>query len=248
LFASDWGGYDVASLREEFIMTRFRQIAVVCLGLFAISVGRAADAPATQPATDQQRMESWWDDLKDEEPNASRALLNFSSKPEQTIVFFKDRVVPLKIAADDVAVLITSLGNDKESVWKPAFEQLEYFDPRLCIDLPTLMQDSKETIARIRLVEVLSDVPPGTFKDKDIQLRSAPNGSFNFTGDRGSWWAEPQISRLARRKWTRATRAISLLAHIGTPEAMAIIRDMASGHPDAQPTKVAKEMLASPGK
>jgi hypothetical protein len=34
-----------------------------------------------------------------------------------------------------------------------------------------------------------------------------------------------------------------LLEHIGTPEAVAILKDMASGHPDAQPTRVAREAL-----
>jgi hypothetical protein len=46
-----------------------------------------------------------------------------------------------------------------------------------------------------------------------------------------------------KKKWTRAVRAIVLLEHIGTPDATAIIKDMATGHPDAYPSKVAKEAL-----
>ncbi len=38
-------------------------------------------------------------------------------------------------------------------------------------------------------------------------------------------------------------RAILLLKHIGTPGAVAILKDMATGHPDAQPTKVARDCL-----
>jgi hypothetical protein len=45
------------------------------------------------------------------------------------------------------------------------------------------------------------------------------------------------------KKWTRAVRAIVLLEHIGTPDATAILKDMATGHPDAYPSKVAKEAL-----
>ena len=37
--------------------------------------------------------------------------------------------------------------------------------------------------------------------------------------------------------------AIVLLEHIGTPEASAILNDLATGHPDAYPTKVAKDSL-----
>jgi hypothetical protein len=47
-----------------------------------------------------------------------------------------------------------------------------------------------------------------------------------------------------KRKWNQAVRAIVLLEHIGTPDALAILRDMASGHPEAQPTRTAVEALA----
>jgi hypothetical protein len=38
-------------------------------------------------------------------------------------------------------------------------------------------------------------------------------------------------------------RAILLLEHIGTPGAFAILKEMATSHPDAQPTKVARDCL-----
>jgi hypothetical protein len=38
-----------------------------------------------------------------------------------------------------------------------------------------------------------------------------------------------------------------LLEHFGTPDAIAILKDMASGNADAQPTKVAQEALANLG-
>jgi len=46
-----------------------------------------------------------------------------------------------------------------------------------------------------------------------------------------------------KRKWNQAVRAIVVLEHIGTPAAVAILRDMAGGHPEAQPTKTAVEAL-----
>jgi hypothetical protein len=36
---------------------------------------------------------------------------------------------------------------------------------------------------------------------------------------------------------------IVLLEHINTPQTVAILETMASGHPDAQPTKAAREAL-----
>jgi hypothetical protein len=39
-------------------------------------------------------------------------------------------------------------------------------------------------------------------------------------------------------------RAVVLLEHVGTPAAVAALRALATGHPDAQPTKAAKEAVA----
>ncbi len=39
-------------------------------------------------------------------------------------------------------------------------------------------------------------------------------------------------------------RAIILLEHIGSPDAVAILKDMATGHAEAHPTKTAVEALA----
>jgi hypothetical protein len=59
----------------------------------------------------------------------------------------------------------------------------------------------------------------------------------------GSWWAEYQVARIVKKKWARSVRAIALLEFIHTPEAVTILKEMASGHPEAQPTRVAKEAL-----
>ena len=45
-------------------------------------------------------------------------------------------------------------------------------------------------------------------------------------------------------KWFREEAAIWILEAIGTHDALAIVRHMATGHPDAWPTIAAKEVLA----
>lgn len=57
-----------------------------------------------------------------------------------------------------------------------------------------------------------------------------------------------RIRRNPKKQWTRIVRAIVLLEHIGTPEAVAILREMATGHPDAQPTEAARDSLERFGK
>jgi len=224
-------------------------LTLVVLVIAASAVGAP---PGTLPSHDLQ---GWWADLQEGEPKASRALLNFSSiPPEECVAFMKKRLRPLKLETDDLNVLLSVLGSDKESEWKPAFEQLEYFDPRLAMDLQALMDGVTDYPARSRLVEILCDYPAGTFKGKKIELRhfcNEPELSYNFFADKSSWWAENKVERLGstswgkgKKKWERAVRAIVLLKHIGTPGAISIVQDMTTGHPEAMPTKLAKETLA----
>ena len=68
-------------------------------------------------------------------------------------------------------------------------------------------------------------------------------------GSGGSWWAESEVGRLnhthgnPKPEWTRLVRALALLESFGTDKAIATVREMASGHPDAQPTRLANEIL-----
>lgn len=214
--------------------------------------GRAAPttALATAPAADDQQMESWWDDLQKPEPWSCRALLDFSSKPDQAVAFFKTHLPPLKIEQKD---LDDALANEDEKIWKPAFEKLQYLDPRLNQTLDTLMQNVTDPLARTRLVEILSGYEPDHLKGHSIALRAVNNGLYIFTSDnRNSWIVESKVSkldteggRLPKKQWARADRAIVLLQHIGTPEALAILKNLATGNPDAQPTKIAKVAVDS---
>jgi hypothetical protein len=157
---------------------------------------------------------------------------------------------PLKIDNDAAFALIDKLASDDEKVWKPAFEELEYFDPRLAVALEALMLDVTDSPARQRMVEVMSGRPAGSLQG-DVNLRKVGDDGFNFFGGNGSWWAEHKVERInafawanPKKKWTRAVRAIILLEHIGSPEAVTILKEMSTGHPDARPTKTAVEALA----
>jgi hypothetical protein len=210
----------------------------------------AADSAPARPSTGEQRVETWWEDLEKPEPQASRALLHLVAKPDETIPFLKQHLPPLKLDADELNALLSDLGSDDEARWKPAFEKLRYLDPRLAVDLPTLMKNTTESVTRNRLVEVLCDSPADTQAGKTVTLRESGDGDYNFVSNHSSWWAEHKVSRLniggtAKAKWTRAARAIALLEHFATPDAIAILKDLATGHPDAQPTKLAQEALAN---
>jgi len=105
--------------------------------------------------------------------------------------------------------------------------------------------------ARQRMVEILSGRKAESHAGQDIKLNKLGNGEgYNFFSNMGSWWAEHKVDRInstgwgnTRSKWTQCVRAIILLEHIGTPDAIAILERMSQGHPEAQPTRVAKESL-----
>ena len=214
------------------------------------NIRASGDPPPAKPA--EPSRDVLWADLEKEEEIATRALLKFADSPNETVAYFAEVMKPLKVDADWVQVRLMRLGNKADDeVWRGAFEELEYFDPRLAIDLETLMKDVTDPPARQRLVEVLSGRDVDSLKGKPITLRGVGQDGFNFFDGQGSWWAEHKVDRLntyawgnTKKKWTRAVRAIALLEHIGSPEATAVLKAMASGHVDARPTKSAKEALA----
>lgn len=224
----------------------------VAFALTAAWAGFAAPTGTTaplkpDPAAATRRMEALWVDLEKGNAEASRALLKLADHPKETVVFLRDKVTPLKVSPERVRELLGDLGSEDEKTWKKAFEELGYYDPRLAIDLATLMTDVTESPTRQRMVAVLSGRNPKDLEGKTVSVRPVGNEGFNFFDGSGSWWAEHRVDRLnagwlngGMKKWTRATRAVILLEHIGTPEAVDILKNMATGHPDAHPTKEAK--------
>ena len=82
-------------------------------------------------------METLWADLEKDEAEATRALLKMSTQPDQTVGFLKDKMKPLTLDSVRLKAYLLRLGSPNEALWKKAFEDLEYFDPRLAMDLPT---------------------------------------------------------------------------------------------------------------
>jgi hypothetical protein len=171
-------------------------------GLIALALGAGTLVSLTSvssaedpPVVDERKLEVCWADLEKGEPAATRALLEFADRPDETVAFLKTRLKPLAVSSGMVKALLLKLGSANEELAKSAFEELEYLDPRLAIDLAVLIDRYKEDPIRHRLVEVLSDRRFDSLKDfEDLQLANAGDG-FNFTGKmaaaeggRVSWW------------------------------------------------------------
>jgi hypothetical protein len=245
---------------ETMVSRRVRVSGLIpALALSALASVAGSSPDETRAPVDEKQWESWWSDLEKGDTPATRALLELADRPKDAVTFLARKLKPLTISSAQVKTLLLKLGNANEAVWKPAFDELDYLDPRLAIDLETLMDRYTEYPLRQRLVELLSGRDADALKDRtELTLRKTGTG-FNFTGKTarggGSWWAEHRVDRInsddprrdTKKKWTRAVRAIVLLEHIRTPEAVAILKAMAGGDPDAYPTKVAREALAAIG-
>ena len=215
---------------------------------------QASASPGMSPRDSRRSMDALWADLEKGETDAIRALLNLADLREDAVAFLRTKVKPLNITPGAVRALLLKLGNEDEKVWRPAFEELEYFDPRLAIDLETLMDRYKETRTRQRMVEVMSGNEAGWLRGQEVHFGKTREGMVYFSTLKSFWRADHKIEDINRnghnpkKKWTRIVCAIVLLEQIGTPDAVAILRDMAAGHPDAQPTRMAKDAIVRLGR
>jgi hypothetical protein len=249
-----------------------RTFAYLLLALVVVLTLTAnlVQAKSTSPMLAPHHLSQLWADLLDGEPSSTRAVLKLSKYPDLTTDFFASKLSPLKITKQELLGAITELGSDDDKRWRVAYQHLSYFDPRLAMGLEELLSlDSVQAYpARHRLVDVLDglsiDDPRSAIRQryKVIKLDKGvtPDGDdfFNFRGGdteidlRVSWWAEPRLERLnvwpmnegAKKEWTRIIRALALLESFDSPRARAIIESVATGHPDAQPTKIARAILS----
>jgi hypothetical protein len=225
------------------------QLSVAGLVALLASLAVAAPAPEDKQAKPKE-LEALWADLYKHEPDASRAVLRLFRKPERALPFLSAKLRPLQLSVDRCRQLLKDLGSQDEKTWKAAWDELDYLDPRLAIDLPTLMNEVTDHPARTRLVELCSQRPADSLAGKDVQLRPVGADGFNFfSPDLGSWWAEHRIERIGtsswrpKNAWTRAARGVAILEQTGSAQAVKVLEQLAAGHPDAFPTKAAKESL-----
>jgi hypothetical protein len=226
-------------------LTRLLLSALLGLGS---SLAVAAPARPLDKAAKKKELEALWADLYKDEPAATAAAIKLFKQSEHAVAFLGEKLRPLKLDAVRCRQLLKDLGSNDEKTWKAAWNELDYLDPRLAIDLPTLMNDVATNPARTRMVELCCDRKADSLAGEDVRLRRVGDDGYNFSS-KGSWWAEHRIDRIGKsfwtlkRSWTRAARGIAILEQIGGAEAKKALERMAAGHPDAFPTKAAKESV-----
>jgi hypothetical protein len=231
---------------------------------------RAAPVPKEAPEVRTKKLEELWGLLLvSDEASSTRALLELTARPKADVVAFLDgKLKTLTLTADRARTLLADLGSETPEVATAAFEELSVLDPRLVMTVADVLKDLPDGRHRQRVVAVLTNRPLDTFEGYSLVYQSAAELSAKFGREfpaniqmdalpnrplganpilRGSTSLAETVAELSRsgwqKDWGRATRAVMLLEHIGTPAAVKVLERMATGHADASPTKAAKDAL-----
>jgi hypothetical protein len=187
----------------------------------------------------------WEDLLSADELIAGRAMLQFAARQDDAVAYLKGKLRPLKLSKERAKELLADLGGQDEEAARAAFEEFTYFDPRLAFGDEELRDAFLDRPASRRLGAVLCDLPIDSLSVGTWHWYSPDNKVYRFTRwEPTRHWdvaiAVEGIGTSGRKSsWVRAVRAVAVLEHIGTRDALAILQDMATGHPDAAPTKAA---------
>jgi hypothetical protein len=200
----------------------------------------------------------------------------FLDRPNEAVVFLKKNLRPVALTKESAEKLLARLlGDDKKEV-RAALRELQVVDLALELNMVDGFKKLKTPAHRCRLAAALyswQNVPYGDITDDfdiDARMKDYTVGTSYSSGPTESilWkkWREeaPGNGRrddpedrhdtlykskdeIHRDRWYHEESAIYILDAIGTDEAVAIIKDMATGHADAGPTKAAKEVLKRRG-
>jgi RNA polymerase sigma factor (sigma-70 family) len=229
----------------------------------------AAPVPKEDPAVKRKNLEELWALLLvQDEAIGSRALLELAARPKKDVVaFLADKLKPLKLSAEQAKKLLADLGDMKEETAQATFETLCYFDPRLALEVGDMLKDLPAGQHRQRVAALLvGSSELNSYVGCTIEYQSAEaltaqfgekmcaNFSIQDTNKlraggpaRYSTGVAETVAELSRwqwhKQWGRATRAVIVLEHLGTPDAVKVLETMATGHADASPTKAAKAAL-----
>jgi RNA polymerase sigma factor (sigma-70 family) len=210
----------------------------------------------------EQGIDAWWSDLASTaDATASRALLAFSSKPNESTAFFKERLKPVKADPGQIKKLVAQLDDQRFAVREAASRELEYLGK---FAKPVLDECLKGTVSletKKRIERALAQLPAEN-KQQANQPNplAAPQGnSVSVSNVNGKVQimidgqpfdlealtkpAPPAVPPRPNTQWLRAVRSVTLLERFATPQARALLEALATGEEEAPPTQEAKAAL-----
>lgn len=205
------------------------------------------------------RLQKQWDALTgDDEVKVALAILRIAKEPKEAMAFLKVNLKPVKADAKQVEELIRKLSSRRFAVREKASADLAYLGKYIKADLEKALAKATDTEVKARIKTLLKKFPQPPKPQKPIPPRRGGRGGvqvqvIQINGQRqvmingvpvGARPPAPPVPQGPPKEWLRAVRAIAILEHLGTPEAKNMLKQMASGEPDALPTKEAKAALA----
>lgn len=211
----------------------------------------------TTPAFAQPTLESRWSDLASpEEARANRAMLALAARPKETIALLAERLKPVKADPKRVEQLLKQFQSANFAVRNQAMAELEYLGKYIKADLENAKKTSTDVETGSRIKQLLDKMPP---EKKAPPAIAPPRGqagkSVSVSNINGQIQilidgvpldltpAAPTLPPGPSPLWVRAVRAVTILEHLGTPEARQLLQAIAAGEPDALPTVAAQEAL-----
>lgn len=192
-----------------------------------------------------------------EESRAVRAALALAAQPDETLAFLKDELRPVKDDPVRVAALLADLASPKFVMRERAGAELEYYGKYIKSHVEKALAEKPALEAAKRLQGLLdrmpqpprkaaAPLPPIVAPGMGVSV-SIMGGTILINGKRLEEYVvvppPPPGPPPTPSSWVRATRAVGVLEHIGTPAARALIERLASGEADALPTIEAKAAL-----
>lgn len=227
-----------------------------------VAVATAAPAPKAEEGK-KQRLESDWEMLLNTHSTQAVNLACFRfGRGDDVVPFLKAKLRPIDPTEDQSRRWLADLSSDDPEVWKPACDGLVEQHPLLVLTFEEAWKVLPEKgVGRKRFAILCfhgyqarhAEVIDTTF-DNDVGLLNFGKAGFIFVAK-----YTPEVAAIrkqAKEDWTfnpmrevrnpvldRVTLAVGMLESIGTPAAKKLLEEMATGHPDAGPTKAAKEAL-----
>lgn len=216
----------------------------------------AAPVPKTDGKLSEaqvKELDELWKKLGADSVESVDATLRFARRPAEATLYLTQKLRPLKMDEKEAKQLIARLFSDKEDESKEAERELYDRTPLLAMPIKDVWAEAQTEEQRRRLVCVLFGRMTGHEQD-DYILRPDAGGTYHFVANK--FQGGRQVGSTAVQvphsvadswydlRWGQKSRAVYVLEHIGTPEAVKVIEAMATGHEDASPTKAAKDALA----
>jgi len=199
-------------------------------------------------------LEKLWADLASkDEAQATRAALKLAATPPETLALLKAKLKVVKLADDRFAALLKQLDSDEFDARDAAYQELEYHGKTIRGRLEKAVENKPSPEVRNQLTRLIEAsygddlVPPPA-----APLNPAGGISISTIGgkriikiDGREIDLNPKVieKRGPQPAWVQAARAVAVLEHLESPEAKALLKNLADGEADALPTKAAAAAL-----